>query len=243
MQILHETSDFIIVNKPADLLSIPDRFLTGKPNVLQQLQAKYGDTIFVCHRIDRETSGIMVFARNEAAHRSINMQFENRTTEKIYYAIVEGVLHETEGEINKPIGTHPTIPNKQIIAKTGKPSLTLFKLIEQFKGYALVEADIKTGRMHQIRVHFQSIGYPLAVDSIYGRKTNFCLSEIKHKKFKLGKYVEDERPLMSRTTLHAFRLVFDDPTTGERLRFEADPPKDFLAMLQQLRKWNVVKGQ
>jgi 23S rRNA pseudouridine955/2504/2580 synthase/23S rRNA pseudouridine1911/1915/1917 synthase len=123
-----------------------------------------------------------------------------------------------------------------VIASRGKASLTLYRVMERFRNYTLVEANIKTGRMHQIRVHFQSIGYPLAVDAIYGRTEAFLLSAVKQNKFQLGKE-QEERPLISRSTLHAARLAFDHPRTGQRMNFEANLPKDFDAVVKQLRKW------
>ena len=234
--ILHEDEQILVVNKPAGLLTIPDR--TGsKESLLGLLEQKFGK-VFVVHRLDRETSGVLCFARNESAHRNLSMQFEHHTTDKYYIALLDGVLHHDEGEIDKPIGEHPTISGKMAVSNSGKPSLTFYRVAERFKRYTLVEVLIKTGRTHQIRVHFQSIGYPLAVDAIYGARAAFYLSEIKGKGYKSGKYSEDERPLMERTSLHAARLRIDHPVTGERLEFKADPPKDFAALLNQLRKWN-----
>ena len=123
------------------------------------------------------------------------------------------------------------------ISNSGKPSLTFYRALERFRHFTLAEALIKTGRTHQIRVHFQSIGYPLAVDALYGRRPAFYLSEIKGKSYKTGKFSGEERPLMERTSLHAFRLRIDQPTTGERMEFKTELPKDFNALLTQLRKW------
>jgi 23S rRNA-/tRNA-specific pseudouridylate synthase len=109
-------------------------------------------------------------------------------------------------------------------------------VVERFKNYTLLEMNIKTGRMHQIRVHLQSESYPLAVDSVYGGEDAFLLSTVKLQRYKRGKESE-ERPLMSRCTLHSFRLSLDHPTSKERLSFEAELPKDFNAVIKQLRKW------
>ena len=159
--------------------------------------------------------------------------------DRYYLAIVEGQVHKTEGEIDKPIANNMRDAGRMVIAKRGKPSLTVFKLLEKFKNYSLVEANIKTGRTHQVRIHFESIGYPLMIDSIYGRQSEFFLSQVKLKKYRRGKGVE-ERPLMSRTTLHAHSFAFDHPITGERVKFEVEPPKDFRAVLSQLRKWGAL---
>ena len=234
-ELLHEDEHLLVVNKPAGLLTIPDR--AGNKNSLHDaLERKYGK-VFIVHRLDRETSGILCFARNEAAHRHLSLQFEHHTADKFYLALLDGSLHHDEDEIDKPIGEHPTVSGKMRVTNSGKPSLTFYRALERFKHFTLAEALIKTGRTHQIRVHFQSIGYPLAVDALYGRRSAFYLSEIKGKHYKSGKHSDDERPLMDRTSLHAARLRIDHPTTGERMEFEAELSKDFAAVLNQLRKW------
>jgi RluA family pseudouridine synthase len=233
--VIYEDDHLLIVNKPAGLLTIPDR-AGNTDNLLHRLQQHYG-MVMTVHRLDRETSGILCFARNEAAHRHLSIQFERHTSDKFYIALTDGVVHHDEGEIDKPIGEHPVIPGKMTISNAGKPSLTFYRVQERFNRYTLVEVQIKTGRTHQIRVHFQSIGYPLAVDALYGRRSAFLLSELKGKKYKNGKYSEEERPIMSRTTLHAARLRIDHPVTGARMEWTAELPKDFTAVLSQIRKW------
>lgn len=234
--ILHEDEDLVIVNKPAKYLSIPDRFDETKPNVLGFLNNKYGK-VFTIHRLDKETSGILCFAKNEEAHKVVSKQFQERTVQKIYYALVDGILIPEKGKIDQGIAPHPARPGKMMVSNKGKKSVTIYKVIEQFRNFALVEANIKTGRTHQIRVHFEAIGFPLAIDALYGTRTEFLLSEVKLRKFKLGKG-QEERPLMSRTTLHAYRLELDQPTTQKRLIIEAPLPKDFGAVVKQLQKWN-----
>ena len=234
-KVLHEDDYLLVVHKPAGLLTIPDRF-GNKDSLQAALENTYGK-VFVVHRLDRETSGLLCFARTEAAHRHLCMQFEHHTADKFYTVLVEGLVHHEEGEVNKPIGPHPNISGKMAISAQGKPSLTFYRVLEHFKQFTLVEALIKTGRTHQIRVHFQSIGYPLAVDELYGRRPAFFLSEIKGKSYRSGKFSEEERPLMERTSLHSTRLRIDHPESGERIEFQAELPKDFSAVLNQLRKW------
>lgn len=236
--IIFEDDDIIVLNKPAHYLTIPDRFVAERPNLTSFLKNTL-EEVFVVHRLDKETSGVIIFAKNAAAHRNLSMQFEARTVDKIYLALVEGTVHKEKGEINQPIANNMRDKGRMIIASRGKPSLTLYQVVERFKNYTLVEANIKTGRTHQVRVHFEVIGYPLAVDSLYGRKDAFLLSEVKMKKYRKSKDVFEERPLMSRTTLHAAKVTFNHPSTNEPLTFEAELPKDFRAVLNQLRKWGI----
>lgn len=238
LDILHADEHLIVVNKPAGMLTIPDR-AGNKENLLAALQKKFGNVLTV-HRLDRETSGVLCFARTEAAHRHLSIQFEQHSTDKFYFALLDGVLHNEEGEIDKPIGEHPVIPGKMMVSNSGKPSLTFYRVRERFAHFTLVEIQLKTGRTHQIRVHFQSIGYPLAVDALYGPRPAFFLSQVK-RKFKTGKYTEEERPMLERTSLHASRLRLQHPDSGEIMEFTAAMPKDINAVLQQLRKWDAEK--
>lgn len=233
-ELLHQDDHLLVVGKPAGLLTIPDRF--GNKDSLQNALERDFGKVFVVHRLDRETSGVLCFGRTEAAHRHLCMQFEHHTADKFYLVLVDGNVHQEEGEINKPIGQHPTIPGKMTITGRGKPSLTFYRVLERFRHFTLLEALLKTGRTHQVRVHFQSIGYPLAVDAVYGRRPAFFLSEVKGKAYRSGKFSDEERPLMERTSLHAFRLRIEHPDTGERMEFQAELPKDFSAVLKQLRK-------
>lgn len=236
INILHQDEQILVVEKPAGILTIPDR-AGSQDTLLGWLRDHFGEVLTV-HRLDRETSGILIFGRTEAAHRHLSIQFEKHTADKFYLTLLDGVLHHDEGEINKPIGEHPTLPGKMTVINSGKPSLTFYRVLERFKNFTWAEALIKTGRTHQIRVHFKHIGYPLAVDSLYGKREAFFLSEIKGK-YKIGKFTEEERPMLSRTSLHAHRLRIQHPTTGETLEFQTEIPKDMAATLSQLRKHNV----
>ena len=237
LKIIYEDESIVVVNKPPKFLTIPDRYAPQIPNLYHQLNKRFGK-VYIVHRLDRETSGILVFAKTESAHKNLCQQFEKRSSKKIYYAFVEGVLHVEQGVIDKAIAPSPSQKGRMVIAKKGKTSLTHFNLVEQFRQFALVAADIKTGRTHQIRVHFEAIGYPLMVDAIYGTRKAFFLSEIKHRKFRLGKD-QEEKALLSRTALHAYALEFDHPTTNKRVEFRANLPKDMNAVLKQLRKWGM----
>jgi len=234
-EILFEDEHLILANKPPGLLSIPDRFAPEKPNLLALLNRQYGK-VWTVHRIDRETSGLICFARNEEAHRNLSLQFEQRAVEKTYLALLDGPAVPEEGTIDRPLAESQSQPGKMVVAKKGKAAITRYKVAERFRQFTLVEARIETGRTHQIRAHFESIGHPLAVDRLYGRREAFYLSEVKQKGFHLSRE-EEERPLLSRLPLHAWKLALDHPHTGERLVFEAPLPKDFAAVLKQLRKW------
>lgn len=234
--ILHEDADLIFIDKPAGLLSIPDRFDPTLPSAKSFLEAKTGEKIFVVHRIDRETSGCMVFAKNEEAHRHLSLQFQEHVAGKFYVGLVNGRLAEEAGTIDVALVEHPAQPGKMAVAKKGKASRTDYRLVEQWPLYALVQFRIFTGRTHQIRVHMQSIGHPLLCDPLYGDGTPFFLSSIK-RKFNLSRNEEAERPLLSRLALHAYRLVVQSPT-GVEISVEAPMPKDLNAVVQQLRKWS-----
>lgn len=236
LEIVYEDEALLIANKPAELLTIPDRFDATKPNLVGLLSTYYSDKIWVVHRLDRETSGIICFAKTEEAHKNLSQQFFNRTVDKIYLALVDGKPGTETGTIDAPIGPHPTLPGKMTVIRTGKAALTDYKILDVFKAFSLVEAHIHTGRTHQVRVHFKHIGHPLAVDPLYGKRAAFFLSEVKNRKYQLGKE-QEERPLMSRTSLHAYQLTLDHPLTAEQMTFSAPLPKDFQAVLNQLEKW------
>ena len=234
--ILHEDEQMLLVYKPSGLLTIPDRYDPQKANLQRWLQNSR-EQVLVVHRLDRETSGLICFAKTKQAHQLLNSQFQQRTVDKVYLALVDGHLSQKEGIIDGAIAPSKSGTGKMLVAKNGKPSLTTYRVLESFSYYSLIEATIKTGRTHQVRVHFQSIGHPLAIDALYGQRDRIFLSSIKGRKYRRGKNLE-ERPLMSRTTLHAHRLSFDHPTSGERMQFESELPKDFSALLKQLRKWD-----
>ncbi|HEY6505681.1 MAG TPA: RluA family pseudouridine synthase [Chitinophagaceae bacterium] len=227
-----ENNDFIALNKPSGLLSIPDR--EGKETSLKTLlQEKYGQ-IFTVHRLDRDTSGLIVFAKNEETHKHLSRQFEERQTEKIYAGLVIGSPAEKKGSINKPIAENTVTRGMMIIHQRGKESLTDYEVIEDFGIYSWLQFRIHTGRTHQIRVHMKDIGHPMVCDELYGDGKPILLSGIKSK-FKLSKKEEEERPLLNRLALHAYKLKFTD-THGKKFELEAPLPKDIRATLQQLEK-------
>ncbi|HMI59458.1 MAG TPA: RluA family pseudouridine synthase [Puia sp.] len=232
-EILFENDSFIAINKPAGLLSIPDR--EGKePSLKSWLREKYGN-IFTVHRLDRETSGVIVFAKDEETHKFLSVAFEQRDVEKFYQGLVQGSLAETKGSIDLPIMEHPAKPGMMVVNKHGKASLTDYEVIEDLGLYSLVQFNIHTGRTHQIRVHMQALGHPIACDELYGDARPIKLSSFK-RNFKLSKNEEEERPILSRLALHSQLLHFKD-AKGEYHTLEAPLPKDIRALIQQLKKW------
>ena len=232
LEIIRETEDFVAVNKPAGLLSIPDR--EGDEVSLKKiLRDNYGE-IYTVHRIDKNTSGIIVFAKNEEAHKFLSQSFEERTVEKYYMGIVKGTPREKEKTIDAPIAQNNVKSSMMIIHKRGKPSVTDYKVVEEFGKYSLLQFRIYTGRTHQIRVHMQYAGYPIVCDELYGDGAPVLLSTIK-KRYNLSKDELEERPLLNRLGLHAQRLKFKDKDNNT-YDLEAEMPKDMRAVLQQLRK-------
>jgi len=231
--LLHEDEDFIIINKSAPLLSLPDRWDPEIPNALQYMKAIQED-IYMVHRLDKETSGVMVFAKNEKAHAHACKLFEHRAVNKEYLGIVEGNLTSKEGEVDQPIMSLPSSKGKQHVNADGKPSLTKYEVVTPFRGYSLVRFVPKSGRTHQIRVHAAFLGTPILADKIYGYSNEFKLSTIKRRKFKLKK-TEIERPLLSRHALHAHKISFEN-MQGKVISAQAEPPKDMRATLNQMGK-------
>ncbi len=230
--IIYEDENFVAVNKPAGLLTIPDREgVNGLRNILQE---KYGK-IFTVHRLDKDTSGIVVFAKNEAMHKHLSLQFENRETKKIYYGLVLGSPAQKTGVINEPLAEHPVKKGMMCIYKKGKESITEFEVLENFRLFSWVQFHILTGRTHQIRVHSKHIGNPVVCDPLYGDGKPVLISQLK-KTYNLKKEEEGERPILNRLALHAAQLSFKG-MKGENFTLEAPLPKDLKAVLNQLNKW------
>jgi 23S rRNA pseudouridine1911/1915/1917 synthase len=232
--IVFENHDLIVLNKPAGLLSIPDR--EGKEISLKKmLQDKYGN-IFTVHRLDRGTSGLIIFAKNEQTHKYLSKQFEEHQTEKIYSGLVIGSMPDKKGSIDLPVMESPSKKGVMIVHRKGKASLTDYEVLEDFGIFSLLQFQIHTGRTHQIRVHMQHLGHPIACDELYGDGKPVFISAFKSK-FKLAKKQEEEKPILNRLALHAHRLKFHE-MNGKEIELEAAMPKDLKATLQQLRKRN-----
>ena len=230
-EIIFEDDSLVAINKPSGLFSIPDR--EGKEISLKQiLKEKYGE-IFTVHRLDKATSGVIVFAKDEQTHKELSQLFENRETEKIYYGLVHGSVTPAKGKIEEPIAQHNSGNGKMIISAKGKPAQTEYELLEDFKRFSWLKFIILTGRTHQIRIHAQHIGNSIVCDELYGDGKPVLVSSLK-KKYNLSKHEEEERPILSRLALHSASLKF--VLNDKEYFFEAPLPKDLKALLQQLRK-------
>ncbi|OLY91525.1 23S rRNA pseudouridine955/2504/2580 synthase/23S rRNA pseudouridine1911/1915/1917 synthase [Cnuella takakiae] len=228
--IVYEDDQLVAINKPAGMLSIQDR--AGNPALKNLLQDKYGE-IFTVHRLDKDTSGMIVFAKNETAHRQLSMLFEGRDVAKYYVGLVVGKPPYESGTVDIGLLEHPVRKGMMVANRKGKTSITDYEMLESFRQYTWMQFRIHTGRMHQIRVHMKDIGCPLVCDELYGDAKPVFLSGIKTK-YNLSKEELEERPLLARLALHSYKLSFT--LSGKEYNLEAEPPKDIRATLQQLRK-------
>lgn len=205
----------LVVNKPAGLPTLPDGYDKTAPCLINLLKQQY-DRVWVVHRLDKETSGVIVFARSAEVHRTLNIAFDSREVRKVYHAIVIGVPPWDEHLIDLPLRPDGDRRHRMVIDRQhGKPALTRLRVIERFAQYALIEARPETGRTHQIRAHLAAIDLPLVGDVLYGGK--------------------DVTALIARTALHAHSIEFEHPATHESLHIEAPYPPDFAQALLQLR--------
>ena len=222
LDIVYEDDDVIVVNKPQGMVvhpapGHPDHTLVNALLYHTQdlAQSPEGFRPGIVHRIDKDTSGLLMIAKNATARESLEQQLANKTNKRIYWAIVHGNFSEEQGSIDAPIGRNPYDRKKMAVVENGKKAITHFKVLKQFKGYSLIECQLETGRTHQIRVHLDYIGHAVAGDPLYGpRKT------LKGN----GQF------------LHAKILGFKHPKTGKWLEFSVEPPKIFQNMLIQLEK-------
>ncbi|WP_431463171.1 RluA family pseudouridine synthase [Lactobacillus crispatus] len=222
LDIVYEDDDVIVVNKPQGMVvhpapGHPDHTLVNALLYHSKVlaQSPEGFRPGIVHRIDKDTSGLLMIAKTAKARESLEDQLAHKTNKRLYWAIVHGNFAEKNGVIDAPIGRNPYDRKKMAVVETGKKAITHFKVLEQFKDYSLIECQLETGRTHQIRVHLDYIGHPVAGDPLYGpRKT------LKgHGQF-----------------LHAKVLGFKHPSTGEWLEFSVEPPQIFQETLAQLEQ-------
>lgn len=222
LEIVYEDEDVAVVNKPQGMVVHPS---AGHPNgtlvnaLLFHMQnlSSINDVIRpgIVHRIDKDTSGLLMIAKNDFAHESLTKQLKEKTSLRKYVALVHGVIPHEKGVIDAPIGRSKTDRKMQAVIEEGKPAVTHFQVLERFADFTLVELQLETGRTHQIRVHMKYIGYPLAGDPVYGPKKTLPGK---------GQF------------LHAQVLGFEHPRTGEFLTFTAPLPEVFQKTLEKLRK-------
>ncbi len=238
--IIFEDDHFTVVNKPPGLITHPGRgnWSGTLVNALQfhfdSLSTVGGDhRPGIVHRLDRDTSGLLIVAKDDKAHKDLSWQFESRTIRKEYLALVYGMPSRDSDFIEKPLGTHPTQREKIAIRSVedgGKEAMTFYEVLERFDGYALVRCKPKTGRTHQIRVHLAHIGHPILADKAYANRSSFGLGDL------LGSdHPDASTVLLDRQALHAHALHFRHPITGQELDFTAPLPDDMAATLDALR--------
>lgn len=222
LEIVYEDADVLVVNKPRGMVVHPapghttGTLVNGLMYHCKDLSGINGVMRpGIVHRIDKDTSGLLMVAKNDVAHESLVNQLVNKTVTRKYTAVVHGHIPHDKGTIDAPIGRDPKDRQKQAIVDNGKHAVTHFQVLERFGDFTLVECRLETGRTHQIRVHMQYIGYPLAGDPKYGPKKTIDFNG---------------------QVLHAGVLGFEHPVTGEYLQFEAPLPADFQQLLEQLRQ-------
>jgi 23S rRNA pseudouridine1911/1915/1917 synthase len=239
LTILHEDPGFVVVNKPPGMIVHPARG-NWRGTLVNALQFHFDrlSTVSgthrpgVIHRLDRDTSGLILVGKDDRAHTLLARQFEDRLVEKTYLALVYGVPTKDRDYIEKPIGFHPTYREKMAIRplqEGAREAVTFYEVLERYRAHALVRCHPKTGRTHQIRVHMTHIGHPILADKLYSGRDRFTLAEI------TGGVADGETVLIDRQALHAHSLRFTHPETGRELSFTAEPPEDVARTLQALR--------
>jgi 23S rRNA pseudouridine1911/1915/1917 synthase len=237
-EILHEDPHIAVIDKPAFLAvhPAPDQSSHTLVNALlyrlRELSSIGGvERPGIVHRLDKETSGVLLVAKNDLAHQSLSWQFKERLVRKAYIAIVRGEIEAWEGHIDRPIGKSYTHAKKQMIRAdgTGREAVTDYRVLEKYRGYAILEVYPKTGRTHQIRVHLASLRIPVACDKLYGREKRIYLGDLRGEA-----RGPDETPIIERQALHAARITFLHPVTREEMTFSAPLPGDMDALLRAL---------
>ncbi|MCC2598149.1 RluA family pseudouridine synthase [Sphingobacterium sp. FBM7-1] len=229
--ILFEDDSLIVINKPPFVASLDNR--SGDEVNILRLAKKYHPDTQVCHRLDKDTSGLLLLAKNPETYRLVSIEFERRRVDKIYHAIIGGTHTFTNLQVNLPILNQGN-KNVSIDRANGKPAETVFNSLRYFRHYTLVECKPITGRMHQIRIHLATQRAAIVGDEMYGGKPVY-LSQIKKRGFTIAKG-EEELPVMKRFALHAHQIRFT--IEGKEYHFEAPYPKDFATLLKLLDKFD-----
>lgn len=242
LDLIYEDDDLVAVNKPAGMVVHPAKG-NWSGTLAAGLAHHFGDALSstggptrpgIVHRLDRDTTGVIVVAKHDRAHERLAAQFADRSTEKEYAAIVLGEPDRDADVINEPIGPHPHIREKMAIRRDlpdARNAVTTFEVVERLRRCTLLRVTPKTGRTHQIRVHLAHLGNAVLCDKQYGGRSQITAGELAG-----GVPKPDEVPLLARQALHARRLRIDHPTTGERLTFEAPMPEDMQGVLEFMRR-------
>ena len=238
--VVYEDEGFVVVNKPPGMVTHPAKG-NWSGTLVNALQFHF-DTLSsvagenrpgIVHRLDRDTSGLLIVAKDDRAHRLLAAQFEGRTIRKEYLAIVRGEPSRDSDYIEKPIGPHPTDRERmaiRLVEDGAKEAATFYQVAERLRGFALVRCFPKTGRTHQIRIHLTHIGHPILADKLYSGRSKVTEGDIAGHDSPTA-----DRAILERQALHAHRLEFDHPRTGERLALEAALPADMGGLLDELR--------
>lgn len=243
--ILFEDERLIAIAKPAGLASIPGRGESDSAveRIARQLGLPVtGDAdprIRLVHRLDKDTSGVLLFAKDRDAQRHLSHQFQNNTVTKEYLALVHGRPRETEGQIDAALGVDPYSKKRMAVLRFGRPALTHWRVEQAYRHAALLRVTPRTGKTHQIRVHLRHIGHPLLVDPLYNPPTSNQRSGVflsSYKRDYRPTRGEEERPLIDRLTLHAEKLRFEHPD-GRQIEVVCEPPKDLRAAINSLGKY------
>ncbi len=234
LELCYEDADIVAYSKPSGLLSIPDRYNKDIP-CLYHLAAAQHEQLFVVHRLDKDTSGLICFAKTAASHKYMSGLFEGRVMEKYYLALVHGRPQHDAATIDAAIAEHPVHKGRMSVQKRGRASRTDYEVLDRWNAFSLLRLRLYSGRTHQIRVHLQHLGHPVVCDSFYGQDSPILLSTIK-KKFKLSEQELEEKPLLQRLGLHASELIFNNEQ-GKRIELSAPLPKDMAVTIKQIAKW------
>lgn len=244
LDILYEDEFLLAVNKPPGMVVHPARghwsgtLASALAYHFQHLSRAGGENRpGIVHRLDRDTSGVLVVAKTDPIHYALAAQFSDRTTEKEYFAITAGVSDRDRDRIDQPIGTHPYQREKMAIRAghaTSREAATFYEVLERFDGFAAVKVLPKTGRTHQIRVHLAHVGTPVLCDKLYGGRSQITRGEIRHDP-------HDQAMLLSRQALHARRIKLVHPETGQPIDFAAPLPPDLEGLLEELRQYRPAR--
>ena len=252
LSILFEDDHLVIVDKPPGMVVHPAKghwegtLASALVHRFEQLSTSAGAARpGIVHRLDRDTSGVIVVAKSDAVHAALAAQFHDRTVQKEYLAIVVGRLDRDRDRIDHPIGPHPKIREKKALRADhpeSRPAETFYEVLERFPGFALVSAHPKTGRTHQIRLHLQHVGAHVLCDRLYGGRARISVGELRtitrHKR--LAAELDESALLLERQALHAHRIALTHPATGAPLEATAPLPADMQAVLSALRQTTQV---